>query len=238
MRLLATGVAAILAAVSVPESAAAAVLDQDSFFAGSENPFGATSVRAGPLPYPQQIVVQIAQSVTAGTSGQLVQIDLQLGRRSGSAPLVVSLGRGEVTDAEFEVFGSVEIPAADIAAFDAVGINSLSVDLSGLGFEQAEGDLFTILLSVTPGAPLTNYGWIFGDITDDGSTPNPIAYAGGRAKFSQDGGISWIDRPYDRGFRTYVDAAGAVPEPATWAMLIAGFGIVGAAARRRRTAIA
>ena len=28
--------------------------------------------------------------------------------------------------------------------------------------------------------------------------------------------------------------AGAVPEPATWAMLIAGFGLVGAAMRRRR----
>ncbi|MFN7174747.1 MAG: PEPxxWA-CTERM sorting domain-containing protein [Thermaurantiacus tibetensis] len=31
--------------------------------------------------------------------------------------------------------------------------------------------------------------------------------------------------------------AGAVPEPATWAMLIAGFGLVGAAARRRRQAV-
>lgn len=29
---------------------------------------------------------------------------------------------------------------------------------------------------------------------------------------------------------------GAVPEPASWAMLIAGFGLVGASARRRRTA--
>jgi hypothetical protein len=29
-------------------------------------------------------------------------------------------------------------------------------------------------------------------------------------------------------------ASGAVPEPASWAMLIAGFGLVGAAARRRR----
>ena len=29
----------------------------------------------------------------------------------------------------------------------------------------------------------------------------------------------------------------AVPEPASWAMLIAGFGLVGAAARRRRTAL-
>ncbi|QMW24536.1 PEP-CTERM sorting domain-containing protein [Sandaracinobacteroides saxicola] len=32
--------------------------------------------------------------------------------------------------------------------------------------------------------------------------------------------------------------AGAVPEPATWAMMIAGFGLVGAATRRRRTMVA
>lgn len=31
---------------------------------------------------------------------------------------------------------------------------------------------------------------------------------------------------------------GVIPEPATWAMLIAGFGLVGSAARRRRTAAA
>ena len=33
-------------------------------------------------------------------------------------------------------------------------------------------------------------------------------------------------------------SAGAVPEPANWAMLIAGFGLVGAAARRRNAALA
>jgi len=33
-------------------------------------------------------------------------------------------------------------------------------------------------------------------------------------------------------------AAGAVPEPATWAMLITGFGLVGFAARRRRSMVA
>jgi len=30
----------------------------------------------------------------------------------------------------------------------------------------------------------------------------------------------------------------AVPEPATWAMMIAGFGLIGAAARRRRSGMA
>ncbi|WP_193743232.1 PEPxxWA-CTERM sorting domain-containing protein [Sandarakinorhabdus sp. AAP62] len=36
----------------------------------------------------------------------------------------------------------------------------------------------------------------------------------------------------------FSDATGAVPEPASWAMLIAGFGLVGAVARRRRVAVA
>jgi hypothetical protein len=35
-----------------------------------------------------------------------------------------------------------------------------------------------------------------------------------------------------------LDGPGAVPEPASWAMLIAGFGLVGAVARRRRTVVA
>lgn len=34
------------------------------------------------------------------------------------------------------------------------------------------------------------------------------------------------------------EAINAIPEPATWAMLIAGFGLVGAAARRRRPVVA
>lgn len=34
------------------------------------------------------------------------------------------------------------------------------------------------------------------------------------------------------------DGQGVVPEPATWAMMIAGFGLIGAAARRRRMASA
>ncbi len=33
----------------------------------------------------------------------------------------------------------------------------------------------------------------------------------------------------------FTDLAGAVPEPSSWAMLIAGFGLVGATMRRRRT---
>jgi hypothetical protein len=37
-------------------------------------------------------------------------------------------------------------------------------------------------------------------------------------------------------FRVTVDAAGGVPEPASWAMMVGGFGLIGAAMRRRQRA--
>ena len=42
----------------------------------------------------------------------------------------------------------------------------------------------------------------------------------------------------DMNIWAYTTGGGAVPEPAAWAMLIAGFGLVGAAARRRRAVAA
>jgi hypothetical protein len=42
----------------------------------------------------------------------------------------------------------------------------------------------------------------------------------------------------DMNFWAFTGGGGAVPEPASWAMLIAGFGLVGAVARRRRVVTA
>lgn len=39
------------------------------------------------------------------------------------------------------------------------------------------------------------------------------------------------------GQATFTPLAGAVPEPATWAMMMLGFGVVGLSMRRRRTAV-
>jgi hypothetical protein len=44
--------------------------------------------------------------------------------------------------------------------------------------------------------------------------------------------------PLNSLFVTRVDVPGAIPEPGTWAMLIAGFGLVGATLRRQRRAAA
>ena len=48
-------------------------------------------------------------------------------------------------------------------------------------------------------------------------------------------GIGYLPRS---GGVEVIAISGAVPEPASWAMLIAGFGLVGVAARRRKIAVA
>jgi hypothetical protein len=58
--------------------------------------------------------------------------------------------------------------------------------------------------------------------------------------FSNEGGGSYGMRNLTFELRAIDNGGGggAVPEPASWAMLIAGFGLVGAASRRRRRSIA
>lgn len=236
MRLSFAAVAAgfVLASLAASTATAATVVDQDSFFAITGNRLTAPSVRAGRLPYPQNSDVRIAQSLTAGVDGQLVGIDLQLGWRAGSAPLVVALGRGDVANGTFVLAGSVEVPAASVAAFSERGFNSLSVDVSSLGFTQSVGDEISMLLSVNRNDTATIFSWVSGDADDADEVFTSIVYPGGRTSFSQDAGATWRILAADRGFRTYVLVAdNTVPEPATWALFILGFGLVGHALRRR-----
>jgi hypothetical protein len=98
-------------------------------------------------------------------------------------------------------------------------------------------------------------GTLFGTYTGNiGPTANPLIVThvtnaiitGGTGKFA--GATGWLtaEGTLDRTsgvnlnnqvFSGLIDAPN-IPEPATWAMLIAGFGIVGAAARRRGRAFA
>lgn len=52
------------------------------------------------------------------------------------------------------------------------------------------------------------------------------------------GGDVLFNGDFGQGFRLDTISAAVVPEPASWALLIAGFGLVGAMQRRRRTAVA
>lgn len=77
------------------------------------------------------------------------------------------------------------------------------------------------------------FGWIS---VDEGTIQNYYQFYFGNGDFSRFG--TFTDN-YNVATLTVSQigaVAGAVPEPQAWAMFIAGFGIVGAVARRRRTA--
>ena len=78
-------------------------------------------------------------------------------------------------------------------------------------------------------------GTVYGSVTV-GSATSLVTVALNAA------GIQALNRAVDGGFAFNVGGAlsfdAAVPEPASWAMMIAGFGLVGAAMRRRSAALA
>lgn len=78
--------------------------------------------------------------------------------------------------------------------------------------------------SPTLGNPATVYGVLSGLETSDF-----VSFAGNTVTFSF---VAFPKNP------DFIRVLTVVPEPATWAMLISGFGLVGFASRRRRNAIA
>ena len=119
------------------------------------------------------------------------------------------------------------------ADFSGSGATSVSVDLGDFNrdadtlfleiFDSADVLLDSVTLLIG-GADETMHTLSLGGVG--------IAYAlfGGRAP-SADGNSIYADN-------ITFTLGGAVPEPATWAMMIAGFGLVGGAMRRRERTIA
>ena len=110
-------------------------------------------------------------------------------------------------------------------------------------FKPANGDgnpngaTFTALLNGSPFAsftasslPVTTWQTISGSNTFMATTTGPFTF-----NFTSNG-FPAKDFVVDRVYLTATDTISAVPEPASWAMMLGGFGIMGAALRRRRSA--
>lgn len=116
-------------------------------------------------------------------------------------------------------------------AADANGTDHI---YSGINLALTAGSSYIAYLTVAGATNPTT------QVSVSGSVTSPL---GGLFVFNNSNGVDPIANPggwYTSGWRPanmeYTAVFGAVPEPASWAMLIAGFGLTGAAVRRRRSA--
>lgn len=109
--------------------------------------------------------------------------------------------------------------ATAITAF-AIDINTYATAPSSYQALLSNGDTSNSIFETFPGA---GTGQFLGFVSDNPFTSVTV---------SSTGGFSYTLDTLIYGAKG--DVTGAVPEPATWAMMILGFGVVGLAMRRRR----
>jgi len=246
-----SAVASAILFASVGAANAAVVVDQSNIAVAPNGGsiiyqvFG-SPINTNPIgTVPNFIEAQGIQFVTVGISGVLAAIDLQLSR---FAPQNTN-GALEVVIANNVTFDSAGIvQSGNILGTAFANVSSLApgqggivnFDLSGQNISFNAGEQFAIALR-NPSGFQGVFGWAAGTSTDAPGVPFNVAnftginYAGGNA-YRGTAPLNAANIPFlphvDLGFRTYVNS---VPEPATWAMMIVGFGLVGGSMRRRHT---
>lgn len=228
--------ATLMASLAATPAAASVVLDQSTFTATQS----ADSSMTGMIPTGYPVHQTMLQTVTAGVSGILTRLDLKIRQSygSGNMELLVFnggyLGAGVSADAygnvaASAVFSLASLPqkTADIGTWDGTETVT-SFDLSSAAFHLVAGQVYSF--SVRSAEP---YGVVNAALLSTSSQP----YSGGHQYVSSNIGLRYLDYndPAVQ-FRTYVDDGldvAAVPEPATWAMLMLGFGGTGYAMRRK-----
>jgi len=181
------------------------------------------------------------QMVRAGRAGLLTAIELQLVAPVAS-PLdtfAVSLIHGPLNGGRF--IGRLDLPVSAAPSLDQAQAGALlRLDVSAFDYHVVPGQEFTLFTSIQNGiSSQYNHGpnlvWgREGEQLDEYGYPTQIglAYDGGYNRILFGTGVT-AETLYDRGFRTFVDVP-SVPEPKAWAMLMTGFGLIGAMIRRRR----
>lgn len=195
--------------------------------------------------------VSFSQGMTAGARGKLDHIDFSHGINFSSwglptsGLLVVSLFDGDYATGARTLVGQSMFDFASVGNGITNGDPNLlnfTFQTSSFNYRVKDGQAFSVLFDTTSNTSGLNYfNRGYGDFDLSTITPNISQYygsnyTGGKFQFYLDG--TAISPPEDVAdsdltFASYVDTSGGVPEPATWALMIFGFGGIGAALRRR-----
>lgn len=197
-------------------------------------------------------------AVFSVSSSDLLQTSLAGVASSGSFIREGEQGLVALNDGGFGALGSVITSGPGLAAATADGSNSITYALNGVynltsissyaGWDQYRGgQSYTVSLAYA-GAPSTfvTLATVYNNAIGSGSTDalNTLATINRSAGFLAGGVVAIrFDFASDlqfgyAGYRELDVAGSAIPEPGTWLMLLAGFGMVGASMRRRKLAAA
>lgn len=182
------------------------------------------------------------QFVTAGMSGQLSRVDLQLAKAFGPTGAPLNFGTGRliigkdiVFGADGDIEGGVKLAEISFSPTAIGDFNNLTqFDTSAFNIFLNAGDQFAIAVLPDQALPVA-FRWAFSaDVYSGGA-----GFLGVQPTGNTDDDFTWIESgaqvpAKDFGFRTWMNP---VPEPASWALMIVGFGMVGGMMRNRRLAI-
>jgi len=239
-------VAAVLAFLMVQPAAAAIMLDQQSlspYYPDKVAVFSLASVVPGDFVGTDKAVSTLSavQTITAGQNGVLNSILFAVMGSPTAGNLKLTIIDGDYMTGSRTSVGSVVVPLSALPS-DTPAHPAYSFDVSSLVYKVATGQKYSVLLETEYQTELFNGAWFgagFADFIDNPDGTFSVGkiystgYEGGSLSALIDGTLEVDPYDYDLMFATYVDT-NAVPEPSTWAMMILGFGIVGAGVRARK----
>jgi hypothetical protein len=212
--------AAVIAAASPAFAAVTAFTDRGSFNAAA----GALATET----FNSVVADRSFNNKTIAFQGFTVRGDDPLGQAGGNNYIDVTPLNNALSPPNFSVDGTTLLNAVVFPNSTSVTF-TFSRAITAVGFDTRRMQNLPTLMQISVGGETFIPGVLplfLGYVSD---TPFTTLTFSGQAG-AEFGDSFSIDN--------FSFSANAVPEPASWAMLIAGFGLVGAAARRRRTAVA
>jgi PEP-CTERM motif len=203
------------------------------------------------------LAVALAGPATAATFTAFTTLDLTQTNFAPSGftgvdnnaftPISGTLAAGDTFDYTIDFKGSQTLTlfnASTLWAFSYSGAPSSTVTGTGtLSFLDSSGNAFLTSSVKTSSENSVHFGQIFNSADFAGGLPATLTFYGVHYVGTLDsyGDPNVTSREYNRPALYFVADRNAiavgVPEPASWALMIAGFGLTGAAMRRRRNRI-
>lgn len=237
-------VAAFVALAGATPAFSAVELDQNALVVADANSGPPTAFLIGtakgaPPPLPSPAYSYIVQSATAGKAGYLDHLDVQLVRLNGFLPLAqgtvtLALYDGDLASGTGSLVGSRDIAVDGLPYNGVIPTTFARFDFRDADYLLTSGQVFSFQINFFSTADVSqSIGAVIGN-TGSGGAIEFNDYAGGEAHNGGSiYGIAANPLPGDLGFRSFVDVTtGAVPEPASWALMIGGFALAGCAMRR------